>query len=295
MLKPYYNQDNFCLYRGDCLELLAELPEDSVAMIFADPPYNLSNGGFSVHAGKRVSVNKGDWDKSDGIEADFAFHREWIKACRRVLKPHGSIWISGTYHSIYQCGFALQLSEYHILNDICWYKPNAAPNISCRNFAASHESLLWARKDKFAKHTFNYQEMKQGEWVKDFIKKPDKQMRSVWAISTPPPTEKKLGKHPAQKPYALLSRIVQACTHSDDVVLDPFSGSGTTGLAAFKLGRKYIGIDRESEYLDLSIKRLEDIQNPITILKRPKVRSLKNREASRGLGFKQIEILPFAQ
>lgn len=257
MADSYYNRDNFCLYHGDCLDLLASFSEASVDMIFADPPYNLSNGGFSVHAGKRVSVNKGDWDKSDGLEADFKFHRQWIKACRRVLKPHASIWISGTYHSVYQCGFALQLCGYHILNDICWYKPNAAPNISCRNFAASHESLIWARKDKLTKHIYNYQAMKEGEWGKDFIKKPDRQMRSVWAISTPTPSEKKFGKHPAQKPYALLNRIVQACTRAGDVVLDPFSGSGTTGLAAHALGRQYIGIESDSAYLDLSIKRLE--------------------------------------
>ncbi|MDO9028498.1 MAG: DNA methyltransferase, partial [Candidatus Roizmanbacteria bacterium] len=128
MFKPYFEKSDFTLYQGNCLDVLKEIPENSVDMIFADPPYNLSNGGFTVHAGKMVSVNKGDWDKSNGLKKDWLFHLAWIGACRRVLKPQGSIWISGTYHSIYQCGFALQVSKYHILNDISWFKSNAPPN-----------------------------------------------------------------------------------------------------------------------------------------------------------------------
>ena len=132
--KPYYEKPKFKLYNADCLEILAEMPENSVDMIFADPPYLLSNGGFTVHAGRRVSVNKGDWDKSNGLKKDFDFHLAWINAAKRVLKPHGTIWISGTYHSIYQCGFALQVAGYHILNDIAWFKPNASPNLSLSLF-----------------------------------------------------------------------------------------------------------------------------------------------------------------
>ena len=260
-MKPYYQHQQFTLYHGDCLDMLAQLPANSIDMVFADPPYNLSNDGFSVHAGKRVDVNKGAWDKSRGVEQDFAFHRAWIAACHRVLKPHGSIWISGTYHSIYQCGFALQLCDYHILNEIMWYKPNAPPNIGCRCFAAAHETLIWARRDKSAKHVFNYELMKNGHWGKDMFKNSGKQMRSAWAINTPPAGEKIFGKHPAQKPLALIQRIVQACTHEDDVVLDPFSGSATTGLAAHMLGRQYIGIDQEQDFLELSIKRLHDIEH----------------------------------
>ena len=264
--KSYFSQDDFVLYHSDCLKVLEQLPENSIDMIFADPPYNLSNGGFTVHAGKRVSVNKGKWDKSNGLKKDFDFHLNWIKACRRVLKPSGTIWISGTYHSIYQCGFALQNAGYKILNDIAWYKPNASPNLSCRYFTASHETLLWARKDKKAKHVFNYNEMRNGNWPEDSLKRPNKQMRSVWVINTPKPDEKKFGKHPTQKPLDLLNRIVLASTNKGDIILDPFTGSSTTGLAACDHGRKFIGIDMEKEFLDLSIQRFKDINNNLKII-----------------------------
>lgn len=252
---PYFQKDNFILYHGDSLKLLEKLPVDSIDMIFADPPYNLSNGGFTVHAGRRVSVNKGEWDVSSGLENDFAFHRKWIEACRRVLKPAGTIWISGTYHSIYQCGFALQQAGYHILNDITWFKPNGSPNLSGRYFTASHETILWARKNKDAKHTFNYKLMREGDWGDDFLKRTGKQMRSVWAIGSSQEWEKRFGKHPTQKPYALLNRIVLASTNKGNIVLDPFTGSSTTGLAAAQHGRKFIGIDLEKEYLELSTQR----------------------------------------
>lgn len=258
MIKPYYKQERFILYLGDCLEVLKQFPENHFDMVFADPPYHLSNGGFTCHAGKRVSVNKGKWDESKGIKEDFDFHLKWIKACKRVLKPSGTIWISGTYHSIYACGFALQLAGYKILNDIAWYKPNASPNLSCRYFTASHETLIWARKDPKEKHTFNYERMKNGTWHKeDILKKPGKQMRSVWAIGTPKAIEKKFGKHPTQKPIDLLKRVVLASTKENDLILDPFTGSSTTGLVAYLYGRRFIGIDTEKKYLDLSIKRFE--------------------------------------
>lgn len=254
--KAFFADKSFVLFREDCIELLKQIPENTIDMIFADPPYNLSNGGFTVHAGKMVSVHKGDWDKSKGVDQDFEFHTRWIQECYRVLKPNGTIWISGTYHSIYQCGFALQLLGYKILNDITWFKPNASPNLSGRYFTASHETLLWARKDPNGKHTFNYQEMKNGNWHEtDFIKKDGKQMRSVWALGTPRTDEKTFGKHPTQKPLALLERIVLASSNKGDIILDPFTGSSTTGLAAVKHGRKFIGIDLEKEYLDLSKKR----------------------------------------
>lgn len=259
-VRPYFVSGDFVLYKEDSLKILNELPENSVDMIFADPPYLLSNGGFTCQNGKMVSVNKGQWDVSNGLKKDFEFHLEWIKACHRVLKPGGTIWISGTYHSIYQCGFALQVSKFHILNDIAWFKPNASPNLSCRFFTASHETLIWARKDKKAKHKFNYNLMKNGNWPGDFIKKPNLQMRSVWAMGTPKPSEKKFGKHPTQKPIDLLVRIVMASTDKGDLIIDPFTGSSTTGLAAFLNGRKFIGIDIEKKYLDLSIKRLKDLK-----------------------------------
>jgi site-specific DNA-methyltransferase (adenine-specific) len=256
---PYFKANNFVLYLDNSIEFLKKLPPNSIDTIFADPPYNLSNGGFTVHAGKRVSVNKGEWDKSKGVDQDLEFHIAWIRQCYRVLKPNGTIWISGTYHSIYQCGYALQLLGYKILNDITWFKPNASPNLSGRYFTASHETLLWARKDPKGKHIFNYQDMKNGKWHEsDMIKKEGKQMRSVWAIGTPKSDEKKFGKHPTQKPVALLERIILASTKKGDLVLDPFTGSSTTGLVAAKHGRKFVGIDLDKNYLDLSVKRYKD-------------------------------------
>ena len=256
-MQKFYEKDDITLFQGDCIEILNMTTPESVDMIFADPPYMLSNGGITCHAGKVVSVNKGKWDKSKGLDKDFEFHQKWINACKRVLKPNGTIWISGTYHSIYACGFALQNANFKILNDICWFKPNASPNMSCRYFTASHETLLWAKKDKDSKHTFNYESMKNGNWSEDFIKKPDKQMRSVWAIGTTKPFEKVFGKHPTQKPLELLRRIILASTNKGDLILDPFTGSSTTGIMALALERKFIGIDLEREYLDLSIKRFE--------------------------------------
>ncbi len=257
--KPYFQEDNFVLYNGDSILLLAQLPENSIDMIFADPPYNLSNGGMTVHAGRMVSVNKGSWDKSKGFEDDYDFHYRWLEACKRVLKPQGSLWVSGTYHSIYQCGHALQSLGYHVLNDITWFKPNASPNLSCRFFTASHETIIWARKDKKAKHTFNYNLMKGGDWPEDKFKKPGLQMRSVWSMGTPKPAEKKFGKHPTQKPLDLLKRIVLSSTNEGETVLDPFTGSSTTGIAAVMHGRKFVGFDLEKNYLELSKKRFLDL------------------------------------
>jgi site-specific DNA-methyltransferase (adenine-specific) len=246
------------LVLGDCLEELARLDAESVDCIFADPPYNLSNDGFTCHAGRAVSVNKGEWDRSRGVGQDFEFHKAWIEACRRVLKPGGTLWISGTYHSIYACGYALQLLGYHLLNDVAWFKPNASPNLSCRFFTASHETLLWARKERKGKHVFNYQDMRRGEFPKDILKKPGKQMRSVWSIPTPPPAEKRYGKHPTQKPVELLERVVLASTRPGDLVVDPFMGSGTTGVAALRHGRRFLGIEKEKAFYRVAEKRIAD-------------------------------------
>ncbi|HOM77865.1 MAG TPA: site-specific DNA-methyltransferase [bacterium] len=262
-VEPYYKGNNFLLFHGDSQELLKQIPDNSVDLIFADPPYFLSNGGFTVHAGKRVSVNKGKWDSSNGFRLDFDFQNRWIGECRRLLKPNGTLWISGTYHSIYLCGFALQVNGYHILNDISWFKPNASPNLSCRFFTASHETLIWAKKNREAKHFFNYDLMKNGDWSEDSLKKPNVQMRSVWSIYPPKKEEKMFGKHPTQKPLDLLKRIISASSPDDSVILDPFTGSSTTGLAALIVGgkRKFIGFDIEKEYLDLSVKRYEQLIN----------------------------------
>lgn len=260
-IKPVFKTSDFALYNNDSLEVMSRFPDNYVDMIFADPPYMLSNDGFSCQNGRMVSVNKGHWDKSKGFEEDLKFHETWILECKRVLKPQGTIWISGTYHSIYQCGFLLQKLNFHLLNDISWFKPNASPNLSCRFFTASHESLLWARKDKKAKHHFDYEAMKNGDFPEDKIKKKDLQMRSVWSIPTPSPSEKVFGKHPTQKPLALLKRIVLASTKAGDIIFDPFNGGGTTGIAATEIGqRKYIGCDINSDYIKLTIQRYKSLK-----------------------------------
>ncbi|MDI9312830.1 MAG: site-specific DNA-methyltransferase [Limnohabitans sp.] len=265
-IHPFYKSDDFTLYNGDSLEIMSRLPDNCIDMIFADPPYMLSNDGFSCQNGKMVSVNKGKWDKSKGFEDDLLFHETWLKQCHRILKPEGTLWVSGTYHSIYQCGFLIQKLGYHILNDIAWFKPNAAPNLSCRFFTASHETLIWARKDKKAKHIFNYEAMKNGNFPEDPMKKNDTQMRSVWSIPTPPPSEKEFGKHPTQKPLALLKRIVMASTNEGAIILDPFNGGGTTGIASKIIGkRQYIGIDMNKEYLELTQRKYEHLNNKIEL------------------------------
>lgn len=260
--KTFFESKNFILYFDDAIKRMNKMPAESVDMIFADPPYLLSNGGITVKSGKMVSVNKADWDISKGIDADYEFHRKWIQAAQRVLKPHATIWVSGTYHSIYLCGHAMQIAGFKILNDITWFKPNGAPNLSGRYFTASHETLLWSAKNEKSKHVFNYKAMKYNKWEEDVFKKEGKQMRSVWSIPTPGLSEKKAGKHPTQKPLALLERIILAATNEGDVILDPFTGSSTTGIAAIKHGRKFIGIDNNEEYLRLTLRRLQDYTLP---------------------------------
>lgn len=267
-VRPIFKTEDFALYNEDCLTVMSMLPDNYVDMIFADPPYLLSNDGFTCQNGRMVSVNKGNWDKSNGFENDLAFHDAWIQECKRILKANGTIWISGTYHSIYQCGFLLQKHRFHILNDISWFKPNASPNLSCRFFTASHETILWARKDKKGKHFFNYDAMKNGSFPEDNFKKAGLQMRSVWSIPTPTPAEKKFGKHPTQKPLALLKRIILASTTSGDIIFDPFNGSGTTGIAATIIGdRKYVGCEVDQKYVELTIKRYRDLKESSLMLK----------------------------
>lgn len=243
---------------GDSFIEMKKIKNESIDFIFIDPPYFLSNNGYSVNAGKRTSVNKGEWDKSQGFSKNYKFHQKWIKECQRILKANGSLIISGTYHSIYICGFILQELNFHILNDIAWYKPNCTPNIGCRNFTASHETLIWAKKDSKAKHVFNYNDMKYSKWEADNFKNENKQMRSVWSITTPKRAEKIYGKHPSQKPLDLLTRIIIACTNENDIVLDPFMGSGTSGIACKLYNRNFIGIEKDIEYFNLAKKRLDD-------------------------------------
>jgi site-specific DNA-methyltransferase (adenine-specific) len=239
------------LYQGDCLEILAAIPPATVDLVFADPPYFLSNGGITCHAGKMVSVHKGDWDKSRGPDANHEFNRAWLAAAQRVLKPNGSIWVSGTAHVIHSVGFAMQQLGFKLLNDISWVKPNPPPNLSCRYFTHATETLIWAAKDKKSRHTFHYKLMKEING--------GKQMKSVWTIRPPEPWEKRFGKHPTQKPVALLERILLASTNEGDLVLDPFAGSGTTLLTAFSLRRQAVGCELSAEFLSLSLRPCSEL------------------------------------
>jgi site-specific DNA-methyltransferase (adenine-specific) len=285
------------LYHGNCLELLDAIyakygDAGRFDCIFADPPYFLSNGGITCHAGRMVKVDKGGWDKSRGPELNHEFNTEWLRRCQRVLKPNGTIWVSGTHHIIFSIGYALQQLGYKILNDIAWEKPNPPPNLSCRYFTHSTETLLWAAKNENSKHVFNYQAMRKvtGKQMKTVWRdvqdedgrlkmedgkfgvppsggsddpdrlKPELQTTSpgsVWTLSAPGSDEKAHGKHPTQKPMALIERCLLAATNEGDLVLDPFLGGGTTAIAALRLKRGCVGIEADLAYITLAAKRCD--------------------------------------
>ena len=250
--RPYWRSRKFGveLYQGDCIEIMEALAPESFDVIFADPPYFLSNGGTTCKSGTRVSVDKGKWDRSRGIEENHAFNRSWLEAARRLLKPNGTIWISGTSHVIFSVGFALQQLDFKLLNQVTWQKPNPPPNLSCRYLTHSTETLLWAAKDRKSKHHFAYQDMR--------TRNGEKQMKDVWQFCAPPKREKVHGKHPTQKPFGLLDQVL-ACSCPEGVqLLDPFNGSGSTGLAAHHRGLDYVGIDLDDTYLELTKQRIQD-------------------------------------
>jgi len=253
-ITPYYSskERDFTLLHGDTFELLPQF-NFHFDMIFADPPYFLSNDGISVQAGKIVSVNKGEWDRGGTPEEINDFNKRWISLCRDKLKDDGTIWISGTYHNIFSVANSLTELGFKILNVVTWAKTNPPPNISCRYFTYSTEFIIWARKSAKRPHHFNYELMKH---LND-----DKQMTDVWRLPAIAPWEKSCGKHPTQKPLALLTRIILASTDKNAWVLDPFAGSSTTGIAANLTGRRYLGIEREQEFADISRKRREEIDN----------------------------------
>lgn len=256
-IPSYYETDDSILVLGDSFEILRKMKSECFDMIFADPPYFLSNNGITCQGGKMVSVNKGSWDKlnenATTIEEKHEFNRRWIRMCRRVLKPNGTIWISGTLHNIYSIGMALEQEGYKILNNITWQKTNPPPNLACKCFTHSTETILWAKKDEKAKHYFNYEKMKELN--------NGNQMKDVWTGSLTKPSEKTEGRHPTQKPRYLLEKIVLASTQEGDLVLDPFCGSGTTGVEAVRLGRKFVGIDNCEEYMEITKRRLEKVKN----------------------------------
>lgn len=254
MLKSFYKSVNhdFTLLEGDCMELLSQF-DFKFDMIFSDPPYFLSNGGISVQSGKIVCVDKGDWDK--GGTSDFIddFNYRWLSLCREKLKDNGTIWISGTYHNIFSIAQAIQKLGFKILNVITWVKTNPPPNISCRFFTYSSEFIIWARKYEKKAHYYNYELMKR---INE-----NKQMTDVWHLPAIARWEKSCGKHPTQKPLPLLVRIILASTKTNAWVLDPFSGSGTTGIATSLTERRFLGIEKEKPFLELSKARREEIND----------------------------------
>lgn len=260
----FYKKEDFTLLKGDTFILLDTFCPETFDMIFADPPYFLSNGGISCKSGKQVSVDKGKWDVSKDIFEKLEFHRKWIAKCRKVLKDNGTIWISSTLHSVYAIGVALEMEGFSIINNVIWQKTNPAPNLACRSFTHSTETILWARKinkNGKGKHTFNYRQMKEingNKQMKDVWSFEDDE---IWKISTTSKTEKRCGSHPTQKPLKLLERIILASTNENDLILDPFCGSGTTGISAIRMKRNFIGIDNEEEYLELSKRRCEAEKN----------------------------------
>jgi site-specific DNA-methyltransferase (adenine-specific) len=251
------DQHGIWLYQGNSLEILDSLaarhPQGVFDMIFADPPYFLSNGGITCHAGRMVKVDKGGWDKSRGPELNHEFNTEWLKRCQKVLKPNGTIWVTGTSHVIFSVGYAMQQLGYKILNDIAWEKPNPPPNLSCRYFTHSTETILWAAKNEKSKHHFNYQLMRQVAG--------GKQMKSVWRIMAPRTSEKKFGKHPTQKPVALVERCILASTREGDLILDPFIGGGTTAVAALDNRRRCLGVELDETHLKIALKRLDQARH----------------------------------
>lgn len=246
--KYYFESNDFKLIKDDVFNAIKDINDKSIDMVFADPPYFLSNDGITCSGGKMVSVNKGEWDKCVSLQEKHEFNKKWIKECFRVLKDEGTIWVSGTLHNIYSIGMALEEEGFKIINNITWQKTNPPPNLACKTFTHSTETILWAKKDlKKGKYTFNYDVMKELN--------NNKQMKDVWTTSLTKPSEKKCGKHPTQKPLEILDKIILASTNENDLILDPFCGSSTTGISAVNLKRNFIGIDSEKEYIDLSVKR----------------------------------------
>ncbi len=270
-LIPFFKSDDkdFYLLHGDTMELLPQF-DHKFDMIFADPPYFLSNNGLSIQNGKIVSVNKGKWDKSEGFEFINDFNRKWLTLAREKMKDDATIWISGTMHNIFSVGQILNELGFKILNVITWEKSNPPPNFSCRYFTYSTEQIIWARKSEKVPHYFNYELMKQLN--------NDKQMKDVWKLPAIAPWEKSCGKHPTQKPLSVLTRLIMASTKPNAWILDPFAGSSTTGIAANLANRRFLGIDQEIDFLNISKNRKLEIEDSkLSSLYRNKISGLNNK------------------
>ena len=243
---------------GDCVAEMAKLPADSVDLIFADPPYNLQlQGHLKRPDDSKVDAVDDEWDRFASFSAYDAFTRSWLAAAKRVLKPSGTLWVIGSYHNIFRVGAALQDLGFWILNDVVWRKSNPMPNFRGRRFTNAHETLIWATRDQGARYTFNYEALKAGN--------DDIQVRSDWTLPLCTGEERLKGGdgkklHPTQKPEALLARVILASSRPDDLVLDPFNGTGTTGAVAVHLGRRYIGIERDPAYAAAAERRIAAVQ-----------------------------------
>ena len=257
MIPSFYKSpsNDFTLIQGDCVETLSKF-KFGFDMVFADPPYFLSGGGISCQNGRVVCVDKGEWDKPLTPDEMDAFNLRWLTAVRDHMKENATIWISGTHHNIFSVQQQLLKLGFKILNVITWAKTNPPPNISCRYFTYSTEFIIWARKSPKVPHYFNYELMK--------LLNDNKQMTDVWRLPAIARWEKSCGKHPTQKPLSVLARLIQASTQPGAWILDPFSGSATTGIAANLLGRRYLGLEIEEQFLDMSRARREEIESLAT-------------------------------
>ena len=283
MIEPFFKSDdkNFYLLKGDTMKLLPEF-DHKFDMVFADPPYFLSNNGLSIQNGQIVSVNKGKWDKSEGFDFINDFNRKWLSLVRDKMKDDATIWISGTMHNIFSVGQILSELGFKILNIITWQKTNPPPNFSCRYFTHSAEQIIWARKTEKTPHYFNYELMKRLNG--------DKQMRDVWTLPAIATWEKSCGKHPTQKPLSVLTRLILASTQPNAWILDPFTGSSTTGIAANLTNRRFLGIDKEKEFLEISKNRKLEIENKKTAESyRQKISGFSNKKELEFLLVKELE------
>lgn len=236
------------VYRADCVRLMSMMPAGCVDAVFADPPYRLSGGGVTVTGGRLGSVDKGEWDRPRGFAADHDFNVRWLSEARRVLKPDGTLWVTGTHHIIFSLGYALQSLGFRVINHVVWEKADPPPNARRTSFKHSHESLIWASKSRSSRHTFNH----------DLVNSPDPsgQLSSVWRMRAVPRSEKRHGGHPTQKPLRLVRRALLASTGEGDLVFDPFAGSGTTAVAAKELGRAFVGAELEEEFAEMAARRI---------------------------------------
>ena len=254
----YYQSTDkmFSLYKGDSLQILGQIP-GQFDMIFADPPYFLSNGGKKIQGRRIVSVDKGEWDKVKSIDEIDKFNQEWINLCKPLLKDNGTIWVCGTYHNIFSVEKCLKNAGFRIINIITWQKQDPTPTWGNLHFNFSSEYIIWAKKNPMVKHYFNYELMRQLNG--------GKLMPDVWKLPSVGLWEKTCGKHPTQKPLRLLYRIILASTKNGESILDPFAGSSSTGIAANLLGRKFTGIEQNEEFLHLGKTRKMDIENPLRL------------------------------